>query len=424
MKVLIAGGGIAGLSAALALAQKDMDVILLEQDASSEARIQGYGLGISSLGAETLIELGLEADILPHCTRAAENICLLQRDGRVLVTFASARVKERSRQEEFKAGQMEINRGTLRRIMLTALHSAKKVKIQFNAKVVGFDVIRGTDGKHSVHVTLQDGTSLSGDILLGSDGIFSRVRECASKIYMEKGSMHSNTPLRHLGIAWVRGVCPSAPTFFQKWFSTSKGSCIVGMGDTKGTILILEGDQNEDSIRWFLGFRKKEPVDNRRLDRREDIVQEIFQYVDDCWDPLAHQIINETVSQNGPLVFRHLYDRSPQDVASWKMPQPWMPVSLLGDALHPVSSFSFAGGGSQALSDGVAVARALITMEDCGEALRHFEGSIRQRSVDQAKVSKRNTDWIHSGWVGGYTARMVSYFVLRPLLWFLMAFQK
>jgi hypothetical protein len=76
------------------------------------------------------------------------------------------------------------------------------------------------------------------------------------------------------------------------------------------------------------------------------------------------------------------------------------------------------GGGSNALADGVAVAKELLKENKSnGEALRRCKEPIRERSIPQAQKSKSktNTAWIHSGWFGGYTAQVL-FFILSSVL--------
>jgi 2-polyprenyl-6-methoxyphenol hydroxylase-like FAD-dependent oxidoreductase len=127
-----------------------------------------------------------------------------------------------------------------------------------------------------------------------------------------------------------------------------------------------------------------------------------------------------------------LYDRTVEDVAAWKVPEPWVPVTLLGDAFHPVASYAMAGGGSNAMADGVAVAKeilcaALVQNQQLvdsnqnalfAKALRQYEGPVRKRSIPQAKSSNLNTVILHSGWIGERTAYIVAWvinFVLQIL---------
>jgi 2-polyprenyl-6-methoxyphenol hydroxylase-like FAD-dependent oxidoreductase len=77
---LIAGGGIAGLAAAITLLQdpsKWSHVMVLEQDASSQgARIQGFSLGMSPLRAPALQEIDLTEAMAPHLEGIGERMDL------------------------------------------------------------------------------------------------------------------------------------------------------------------------------------------------------------------------------------------------------------------------------------------------------------------------------------------------------------
>jgi hypothetical protein len=162
--------------------------------------------------------------------------------------------------------------------------------------------------------------------------------------------------------------------------------------------------------------------DNQRIDDRYQILHQITcQLEESSWHSCVNQIVQDTANtMDGPLLFRQLYDHTPEDVKSWQVPEPWIPITLLGDAFHPVASYAMAGGGSNALADGVSVAKELLKENKSNaEALRRYEGPVRFRSIPrQAQKSTTNKGWIHIGWFGGYTAQVL-FFILSSILWVL-----
>jgi 2-polyprenyl-6-methoxyphenol hydroxylase-like FAD-dependent oxidoreductase len=216
----------------------------------------------------------------------------------------------------------------------------------------------------------------------------------------------------------------------KHWMMKTK-SYIAGMSDTQGNVFLAEcyGGEGGGDLCWFFAFpvttTSATTSTKERIDDRDEILQMLYSRLqegaDDSWHSCVQQILQDTVQCNGPVLFRHLYDRTPEDVREWKVPQPWIPITLLGDAFHPVASYAMAGGGGNALADGMAVARELLSItntNNLAEALRRYEGPVRERSITQAQKSQSNTTWIHSGWFGGYVAQFL-FFLLTPVLWLL-----
>ncbi|CAB9507482.1 FAD binding domain [Seminavis robusta] len=431
MKVLISGGGIAGLAAAITLLQgssnnnNNLEVVILEKDASSEARIQGFSLGISPLGATALQHMNMAHRLVVEkqlVTPLGSNFCLTQHGGNVLLqssSSSSASEEEMDLMELFEKGRTSINRGVLRQQMLQEISRDDRATILWSAKVVHLNYYTTqTQGPPSVQVTLEDGRHITGNVLLGCDGIFSKVRELLLLPPLPK--------LRHLGVAWVRGVCPEQGQLAE-WFgdnghnNNNKKSFTFGMTDPRGAIFLVECDKT--NLLWYFAFpMKKHDNNTMRIDDREQILGLL---VEQCrhWHPCVLAIIQDTLQCQGPMLFRHLYDRPPDHLTKYCLPDPSAPITLLGDALHPVASYALAGGGSNALSDGVDVAKSLLLVANSdnhhpAKALREYERPVLERSLPQARNSKWMTTLLHSGWLGGYAAR-IAFCILRGVLWLL-----
>jgi 2-polyprenyl-6-methoxyphenol hydroxylase-like FAD-dependent oxidoreductase len=169
-KVLIVGAGIAGCSAAIALADQGMHVTLVEKQA--EWRFQSSGIFIYSNGLEALRRVGVlpqhprsglrhrgRPQRLPRPPRRAHRRCLLSRarsGGAVPV--------------------LGIKRAEMHRILAGRL-GALGVDIRLATTVAAIHSPAGSD---HAEVTLSDGSAQRFDLVVGADGIRSQVREAVS----------------------------------------------------------------------------------------------------------------------------------------------------------------------------------------------------------------------------------------------------
>lgn len=168
LHVLIAGAGLGGLTLAHGLRRHGHRVTVLEQDPGPEARPQGYRIHVDAMGHEALatclppelFELYLATSTTPPA--AAQAVFF---DERFTETrTGDARVGDAAPERAPTA----VDRLTLRRILLARLGDV----VQFGQRVES--VVQDDDG---VTVTLTDGRTQRGDLLVGADGIGSLVRQ-------------------------------------------------------------------------------------------------------------------------------------------------------------------------------------------------------------------------------------------------------
>ena len=129
MKILVAGGGIGGLVAAIALSQRGLEVEVLEQQA--EPREVGAGIAIAPNGARVLTSLGIDNSIAPVLHSPAGVRLRSGRSGRLIVD-------RRLDSEEARPGARSYNlhRGDLRQALLAAALACPNVAIRLGQRVV------------------------------------------------------------------------------------------------------------------------------------------------------------------------------------------------------------------------------------------------------------------------------------------------
>ncbi|RXG46730.1 hypothetical protein VDGE_01660 [Verticillium dahliae] len=163
-RVLVAGGGIAGLTLANCLERAGVEYILLEAHDNVAPRV-GASIGLLPNGSRILDQLGCYDKILEETQGVRITRCLDQ-DGNVFHISDGVRLLE----TRFNYAISYLERETVLRVLYENLQD--KSPIQLSRRIMNVDH-SGTDG---VVVHCQDGTIVAGDVLVGCDGVNSLVR--------------------------------------------------------------------------------------------------------------------------------------------------------------------------------------------------------------------------------------------------------
>lgn len=157
MKIIIIGAGIAGLSLAIALAQSNHQVIIL--DSASELAELGAGVQMTPQAIRYLFQWGLKDDITSQSIVPEEMLIKDSVDGTLL-----GKVPTGEMAEEYGAPYIVIHRANLHDILHK--HAIKAgAELQLNSKVVRYDFDAGV-----VHKS--NGESLDADLIVAADGKF------------------------------------------------------------------------------------------------------------------------------------------------------------------------------------------------------------------------------------------------------------
>jgi 2-polyprenyl-6-methoxyphenol hydroxylase-like FAD-dependent oxidoreductase len=320
--VVVAGGGIAGLAAGVALTKAGVRATIIER--APELLAVGSGLVLAPNGVAALDALGQK---IGAAVRAAGHVAepgqvrpWLDRAGEVQSTEAIGDLKTR-----WGWPQVSVRRSALQAILLDAARAAG-VTIRTGVTVGGF-----TD--HGDHVAVAD---LRADALLGADGVRSAVR----------AQLLGDGPPRYCGYTSIRGEAP-APAGLPYGFVAADG----------GTHLFAAGIGG-GRIYWAAKFDARQgewPVKSQE-EARAGLLELI-----DGWDPR----VVEAIRAPGPVVLTDVLDRDP--VPQWTKNR----VTLLGDAAHPMSP-AVGQGVSLAVEDAVVLADCL-RHNDVPTALERYQ---------------------------------------------------
>ncbi len=370
-KVAIVGGGIGGLTAALALLRHGIDVEVYEQ--APQLKELGAGVQISANGTRVLYALGLGPAIERAGVIVAGKEIRLWNTGQTWKLFDLGAVSV----ERYGFPYMMFHRGDLHGVLVDAIGREKSGVLRLDHKCVAVE--QSADG---VQIEFENGEKARAPILIGADGVQSRVRACL---------FGADRP-EFTGIVAWRGLIPraSVPAGVKMEIGTNwvgPGGHVVHYPVRGGTLLNLVGLLDRDDWR-VESWTVRGSIDEFANDFRG-------------WHADVQAMIR---SVDIPYKWA-LFSRPP-------MPR-WTDrrVTLLGDACHSMLPM-LAQGAVMALEDGYVLARCLKTYAaDQIAAIARYETARRDRTnkavQGSAENAKRfhNPDLAHAAGADAYVSR-------------------
>jgi 2-polyprenyl-6-methoxyphenol hydroxylase-like FAD-dependent oxidoreductase len=361
MKCIVIGGGIGGLTTALMLHARGIDCELYEQ-------------------SETIRELGVGINTLPHAIKELAELGLLERLDAVAIRTFELIYTNRFGQEVWReprgtdAGyeypQFSIHRGRLQGVIYHAVRSRLgESRIHTGHRLGGFTQDEAGVTAYFFDRNGSHRSTARGDVLVGADGIHSAVREA---LYPNEGSARWNGSMLWRGaIEWPR-------------FLTGRSMVIAGGMAAKLVIYpIGEGARTERPLtNWAVLVKIAEggvpprKEDWSRPGRFEELMPHVqrfrIPYVD------AKALIEAT-----PEFWEYpMCDRDP--LPRWSHGR----VTLLGDAAHPMYPVG-SNGASQAILDARALADRLRAAEHPCHALWMYEQERLPMTAQVVQMNRR-----------------------------------
>jgi FAD-dependent urate hydroxylase len=334
LRILVVGAGVGGISVARGLLRDGHHVTVFER--RPDARAGGGAVTIWSNGSTVLRQLGVDMD---EAGQLLSSVRVLTSTGRPLVTLDLTAIEDRLGAPI----QMVPRRVVLDRL----LDGFPCDRIQYNSRVV--DVVSADDG---VRVEFEDGSAAEGDLLIGADGLHSKVRD-------------------------IVGAREAEPTGWCSW----QGLATLPTVPDKRVALLVIGERGNlglwpaggSEVQWWFDL----PWSYRfvRPERPIDVIREHFAGWCEAVDGLLATLTDDDLADSPYPHFRH------------PIPPPGHgPVTLLGDAAHTMPP-TLAQGTNQALLDTMVLCKALSDHQggDLPKVLRWYE-KTRRRSV--AAVSR------------------------------------
>jgi 3-hydroxybenzoate 6-monooxygenase len=349
--VLIAGGGIGGLSAALALALQGFDATVLEK--AAEFIEIGAGLQLAPNATRVLSRLGVLADVLDVGVLPSRIVLASAMTGEEL-SFLDVR----DFGTRYGGPYVLAHRGDLLDVLYQACNASPSVELRPSKAVVSVSQPRpGTVVAHCA-----DGTELSGDALIGADGLHSVVR----RLIADSEPVFS-------GYVAYRGAVPAAEVEAP---SDSRDVVVfIGPGLHFVQYPLRRGElYNQVAVFRSHRYQAGEPDwgGPDELDSRFSVTCERIR--------IALKAIHRDM--RWPM-----YDREP--LTSWRHGR----AVLLGDAAHPMLQY-FAQGACQALQDSECLAFSLADAASAGRDITDgFEDYQRLRIPPTASVQRNARLW-------------------------------
>jgi 2-polyprenyl-6-methoxyphenol hydroxylase-like FAD-dependent oxidoreductase len=338
--VAVVGAGIGGLTAAIALRAKGIDVEIYE--AAPEPRVTGTALGLASNATKVLRALGIDLVTEASC-RALEHFEFRTARGALIRALPGAAITA-----ELGHPFVSIHRNELIRTLRIATGNTP---IHYGAEVIEVRTERS-----GARATCVDGTDVRAGVLVGADGFRSAVRSMV---------VGEQAPSEYGYVCWLATVRFTHPRMVPGYTGH-----YWGRGQRFGLIDIGGG------MAYWWGTKNMPAVRARDWNGDKADILSAF----DGW---ASEVV-EAIEQTPATAIVSVPAQDRRVLKQWGRG----PITLLGDAAHPMLT-SRSQGASSAVEDGYVLAEAIARIPDVVEALRAYEDRRRKRAAMLVRSSRR-----------------------------------
>jgi 2-polyprenyl-6-methoxyphenol hydroxylase-like FAD-dependent oxidoreductase len=349
----IIGGGIGGLSLAIAMQRKGYPVDVYEN--APQIKPLGAGLGLAANAVKALSSIGISDEVLAK-GKVIRKLMIKSQEGTTLSKTDSEKISERFGMiNNFTIHRADLHEVLLRHLAPGALH-------------LGKGCIDFLQEKSGMTLKFNDGTSAHADYVIACDGIHSAFRK----------KLLPQAQPRYAGYTCWRAVIDDVPENFNFEETVE----IWGAGCRFGIVPL-----SKQRIYWFACINAKANDPAMRSFKVKDLLRHFAEF----HDPVVHLLLRTRDEQ---LIWSDIIDIAPIRRFAFDN------IVLMGDAAHATTP-NMGQGACMALEDAAVMANCIEEYNTVQEAFRHFE----------KKRIERTTRIVNTSWTLGKVAQ-----VENPLL--------
>ena len=329
--IIIAGGGIAGLSTAIALQQQGIQVTVY--DAQVPNVIPGTGLGIGANAIQALDTLHLKNAFIT-CGHPLSSIQFISARGRKL--------------NATKFALQDANEAKYISILRCELLELLRSKIEDPSTIISGKPCVGVEqNENKAMLRFQDGSTAEADAVIGADGIQSGIRR----------QLFNTARIRPAGYSCWTGITPRLPDGFDDTYATETWGPAGRVG-----IVPLSNRR----AYWFICIN--DHMNKRSIETLDGLIEHFKGYHTAIVDILR-------ASDPGQISYQTIMDLQPMPRFTKGR------VALIGDAAHAATP-NLGQGACQAIEDAVILAKELGRQATVQGALRRYE-QLRMKRVNK-----------------------------------------
>ncbi len=358
-RIAVVGAGLGGMTVAGFLQRAGFDVGIYEQ-APAFSRI-GAGIILSSNVMKVLRRLGIEQMIIDVGIKPDSYISRAWDTGETMYKIEFDAASE----VRFGAPYLNIHRGDL--------HAALEKGVAPGSIAYNHRLLTLEETSSAIRLVFDNGVKVDADIVIGADGINSKVREF----------LLGTEPPRFAGAVAHRAIFQ---TEALRGFKIP--DCTKWWGRDRH-ILVYFMTSRRDEV-YVIGVAPRSSWDSNTASlpsSRADLIADFANF---------HPDLLRVLEVTTDVTLWPIYDRERHD--RWSGGR----IVMLGDSVHPMRPY-MAGGGAMAIEDGAILARCLAQFDNPAEAFRWFEATRFERVGDVQRISIENswmrgptdTDWFY-----------------------------
>lgn len=359
-RIAVVGAGLGGMTTAGFLQRQGFSDVRIYEQAPAFSRI-GAGIILSPNAAKVLRRLGLEDMLVAAGIKAG---CYISRAWNTGEKIYEIHFNDAS-EARFGGPYLNVHRGDLHAILDKGLQPDT---IAFDHKLLSIE-----ERPDSAGLTFENGATSEADIVVGADGLHSKVRE----------SIFGVDPPRFSNAVAMRAIFPAAAL---NGFEIPDCTKFWGV-DRHILIYFITARRDEVYIIGVIPWERWDSDQSWLPSSREELMEAFAGF---------HPDLQRVMSVATDVTLWPIYDRARND--TWSKGR----IVLLGDACHPVPPYMGAGGAA-AIEDGAVLARCIATCETPAEAFGLYENVRVERVGHVQRISWENswkrgpttTDWFY-----------------------------